>query len=202
MALTRRGHKKNGSFFGVRPYFYGPRNTRRQELFLSLRERATFVAAILRWEEKRLRATDEGNGSHCLPATMSVVAFWFSAGFATARMLQGCYMVQRQGVRGSRFDSDDVQTCGIIVLLLCGQVQLNVYRFWWWWCRFVLIFYSCLSSSSACSSWSFSSLICFAMRDASSNRSYLYSSAFLLLLLVLPDHSLLWLIMRCAMHQW
>lgn len=147
--------------------------------------------------------THEGNGSLCLPATIFLVAFWFSAGFATARMLQGWYMVQRQGVCGSRFDSDDVQTCGIIVLLLCGQVQLNVCRFWWWWCRFVLIFYSCLSSSSACSFWSFSSLIYFAMRDASSIRSYLYSSsAFLLPLLVLPDHSLLCLIIRCRMHHW
>jgi hypothetical protein len=118
-------------------------------------------------KSKRLRGTDEGNGSLCLPATISVVAFWLSAGFATARMLQGCYMVQRQGVCGSRFDSDDVQTCGIIVLLLCAQVQLNVCRFWWWWCRFVLIFYSCLSSSSACSSWSLSSLIDNPMRDAS-----------------------------------
>jgi len=70
---------------------------------------------------------DEGNGSLCLPATISVVAFWLSAGFATARMLQGCYMVQRQGVCGSRFDSDDVQTCGIIVLLLCGQFTAEHY---------------------------------------------------------------------------
>jgi hypothetical protein len=60
MALTRRGHKKNGSFFAVRPNFYGPRNTRRQELFLSLRERATLVAAILRWEEEATAGDGRG----------------------------------------------------------------------------------------------------------------------------------------------
>ncbi|CAM6027433.1 unnamed protein product [Sphagnum balticum] len=44
-----------------------------------------------------------------------------------AQEIRGCYMVQRQGVCGSRFDSDDVQTCGIIVLLLCGQFTAEHY---------------------------------------------------------------------------
>jgi len=108
-------------------------------------------------KSKRLRGTDEGNGSLCLPATISVVAFWLSAGFATARMLQGCYMVQRQGVCGSRFDSDDVQTCGIIVLLLVARCSSTVVD-----------------------------------SDGDGADSYLYCTpACHLLLLVLPDHSLL-----------
>jgi hypothetical protein len=93
MALTRRGHNKNGSFFAVRAYFYGPRNTRRQELFLSLRERATFVAAVLRWEQEATAGDGRGKWKS-LPARYHIcscflVICWICNCEDAAGMLHG-----------------------------------------------------------------------------------------------------------------
>jgi hypothetical protein len=167
MALTRRGRKKNGSFFAVRPYFYGPRNTRWQELFLSLRERATFVAAILLLEEEA--TTGDGWGKwKSLPARCHICSCFLI--FRWILQLRGCCR-DPTWCRGRVYANRDstLMTCRLVVLLSSSSVAR---------CSSTFVdsdgdgadsyFYSCLSSSSACSYWSFSSLIYFAMRDASS----------------------------------
>ncbi len=164
MALTRRGHKKNGYFFAVRAYFHGPRNTRGQELFLSLRERATLVAAILRWEEEATAGDGRGKWKS-LPGRYHIcscfLVFCWICNCEDATWCRGRVYADRDST---------LMTCRLAVLLSSSSV-------------------------ARCSST-------FVDSDGDGADSYLYSTpACHLLLLVLPDHSLLWFILQCAMHH-